>query len=109
MMTLSEANDVVMQIISDHGRGFDWLCYSRFRHCVSAEAKVLAVNLLSNDALHTQLKLAIEKEIQGRVHRDWVERATALLLDDDANGNHITVADLLIAKHFRMYCLGMAY
>lgn len=109
MMSLSEAKDVVKQIISDNGCGFDWLCYSRFRHTVSAEAKVLAIELLSDEKLHEQLKFAIEFEIHGHVHWDWVERVTALLLDDDEIGNHITLNDLLFAKQYRIKCLGMSY
>lgn len=112
MMTYVEALTVVRQLIIDKGRGFDWRCYKRFRYDVSEEAKHLAVKLLDdpkNTLIAESLRKAIGMELKCKVHRDYVYRVLALVLDDDDMGNHITVNMLLQAKMYRINVLGMSH
>jgi hypothetical protein len=115
-MTYKEANEIVRQLIADDGRGFEWGIYKRFRYDVSEDAKHLAVRLLDdpnnvisnpdvpgeNISIAEALRRAIGTELHCNVHRDYVYRVLALVLDDDSMGNHITLSNLLAVRNYRM-------
>lgn len=123
MMKYSEAVDVVEQLIRDKGRGFEWGIYKHFRYEISEDAKHLAIKVLDDPtntiadpmnagkkiSILEALRRAIGLELGCNVHRDYTYRVLALVLDDDDSGHHITKADLLMAKAYRMNVLGMAY
>lgn len=123
MMSYNEAVDVVRQLIIDNGRGFEWSIYPQYRYDISENAKHLAIKVLDDSAnviadqtnpggtisMAEALRKAISKEIGCCIHRDYLYRVLALALDDDANGNHITLQLLLTMKNYRMNILKMEY
>ena len=110
MMTLHEAKEVVAEIIIQKGRGFDWKVYHKFRYDISTNAKHLAIDVLDQDSnMKKALKAAVEYEISGKIHMDWLYRTTALMLDDDKNGNHISVDMLRLVQKYRVNVLGIDY
>ncbi len=54
-------------------------------------------------------KKSVETEIGYRITKDYAYRILAMALDDDSNGNHITLRFLLAAKQYRMQVLGLGY
>ena len=123
MLSYSEAIDVVKQIIADNGRGFDWSVYPKYRYDISESAKHLAIKVLDDPAnvisdpanpgqminMAEALRIAVAKEIGCSIHRDYLYRILALALDDDANGNHITLQSLDKLKNYRVDVLKMGY
>ena len=122
-MTYSEAVEIVKQLIDDHGRGFDWTVYPKYRYNISESAKHLAIKVLDDPAnvisdpanpgqmisMAEALRKAVEREIGCSIHRDYLYRIVALALDDDCNGNHITLRSLVALKKYRMNVLKMSY
>jgi hypothetical protein len=123
MMSYNEAVDVVKQLIMDNGRGFEWSVYPQYRYDISENAKHLAIKVLDDPAnviadqtnpgqmisMAEALKKAVSKEVGCCIHKDYLYRVIALVLDDDANGNHITLQSLITMKNYRMNVLKMGY
>ncbi len=120
MMSCQEAIDIVKQLIKDNGKGFEWSIYPYYRYDISKDAKHLAIDVLDSDIEITDennktvtiaeaFRKSVETEIGGRITKDYVYRLLALALDDDDNGNYITLSILRAVKQYRIRVLGMQY